>query len=808
MNWIIDTISWYFFIFVLGIIFQPIATWLFPKTPDRGYAFAKAIGILVLTYIFLSLGVLRILPFDRTAINVVLFACAFVLHRRWFVGRKVSLHTWIKSNIPTLKWVLVVELLFIVSLFGWVIVRGQEPTIRGLEKFMDYGFMQSIQRSTYMPPLDMWYSADIETRPKGYYINYYYFGHLSGALLTKFSGVAPEVGYNLILANLFALGMTMTFSLVTGFLTMMESAMHYTKNKLSSRMLALFGLLGAFLVNMAGNWHVIYIFTRGYENEKPVPPWAALPDLMAQWSMIGRSFPDVLGGLRDYSKYWYPNATRFIPNTIHEFPSYSYVVADLHGHVFDIPFVLISLAIIMLILAPLIIQKWRMRWSADGVEHLKHKGEPETPWEHTVYAWLGKGKLAQFAVKCIQAQIPVVFLLAFMAAVHYMTNAFNGPIYLLFFAMILFALHWFTLELVLSLAVLGFGFFYFSAPFSLFFEPFASSVGVNCGYPLAEMLFGKSADVVRAFGPFMVQQGNCQVSALYQLVILWGLFWFFGVLLAGIAWITQKYRTITEDTTVQHSLRMWVAPDIFVLCVFAFGSMLIIIPEFFYVKDIYPTHFRANTMFKMGYQAYLMMSLMIPYVVWRLHFIPLHYRKLANGLKSAALIAILLVSPYIIFAVQSYYGQLTRPVQLDGTIWLQKEFPDTYEIVQFFNTEITGQPVILEAQGDSYTDYNVISAYTGLPTVAGWWVHEWLWRGSADVVGARIPHIEAIYRSASVTDARALLRKYAVRYVVISPMERQKYEVNDMKIDEKKFAALGTEVFRTTSGKGVVYKMK
>ena len=49
------------------------------------------------------------------------------------------------------------------------------------------------------------------------------------------------------------------------------------------------------------------------------------------------------------STYWYPNATRFIPKTIHEFPSYSYVVADLHGHVYDIPFVLLSISILFII---------------------------------------------------------------------------------------------------------------------------------------------------------------------------------------------------------------------------------------------------------------------------------------------------------------------------------------------------------------------------------------------------------------------------------------------------------------------------
>jgi uncharacterized membrane protein len=51
--------------------------------------------------------------------------------------------------------------------------------------------------------------------------------------------------------------------------------------------------------------------------------------------------------------YWYPDATRFIgfdpdtkDKTIHEFPAYSFIVADLHGHMNDIAVVLLIVAIL------------------------------------------------------------------------------------------------------------------------------------------------------------------------------------------------------------------------------------------------------------------------------------------------------------------------------------------------------------------------------------------------------------------------------------------------------------------------------
>lgn len=54
-------------------------------------------------------------------------------------------------------------------------------------------------------------------------------------------------------------------------------------------------------------------------------------------------------------------------------------------------------------------------------------------------------------------------------------------------------------------------------------------------------------------------------------------------------------------------------------------------------------------------------------------------------------------------------------------------FKLTYQAYIWLNKNVKGQPVVLEACGDSYQNYdNRVSAMTGLPTVLGWYVHEWL----------------------------------------------------------------------------------
>ena len=92
-----------------------------------------------------------------------------------------------------------------------------------------------------------------------------------------------------------------------------------------------------------------------------------------------------------------------------------------------------------------------------------------------------------------------------------------------------------------------------------------------------------------------------------------------------------------------------------------------------------------------------------------------------------------------------YYADLETYHGLNGVSWLQRQFPEQYDVIVWFNKNVSGQPVILEAPGDSYTDFNVISAYTGLPTVSGWFVHEWLWRGDSSFPQARVSDITQIY---------------------------------------------------------------
>jgi len=102
--------------------------------------------------------------------------------------------------------------------------------------------------------------------------------------------------------------------------------------------------------------------------------------------------------------------------------------------------------------------------------------------------------------------------------------------------------------------------------------------------------------------------------------------------------------------------------------------------------------------------------------------------------------------------------------------------PGEYDAIQWLTKNVTGRPVIMEAIGDSFSEFGRVSAYTGLPTVLGWKGHEWQWRGSFAPQGSRAADVDAAYSTTDVQAARTVLDKYQVELVYVGPLERQTYE--------------------------------
>lgn len=439
---IIIVFKWWVVFLIIGVSFLPLTSKIFSNFIDKGYIFSKILGLLFISYTIFILGALHLLKFNQ--LNILLVWILLLIPQILLIKNKKI----ISRN--DYKFFLIEEVIFLFALFLWSYIKGFNPDVHDLEKYMDFGFINSILRSEYFPPKDMWLSP--------FSINYYYFGHLFTAVATKISNIPSFISFNLMLASIFAFTFTMSFSIGINLINKIK--------KYSVKKSIILGLFFAYVVSFAGNLQTLYAFFTHYESEYPKPLWELALSLT--------TFPN---------SYWYPSATRFIYHTIHEFPLYSFVVADLHGHVLDIPVVLTMLGIFLM----LIFNK--------------------------------------------KISYSITILLSFLLSVAYMTNAWDGLIYLGLSLIFIFFINLLTqnekttrrllntiITSIKPTLLLLISFFIFSFIFNKNFIPFASGIGLNCS-PNFLIKIGK-------IGPLIFEDGFCQISPIWTIFILYGFYIF------------------------------------------------------------------------------------------------------------------------------------------------------------------------------------------------------------------------------------------------------------------------------------------
>ncbi|MGN0034338.1 MAG: DUF2298 domain-containing protein, partial [Coriobacteriales bacterium] len=303
--------KWWLCLMLLGLVVLPATTSLFGRFADRGYAFAKICGLGAVALASFVAGTIHLLPLDAWALWVIV-AALVAAQVVWLARRarpRVRLH-WIVRDPGFWGHVFSEELVFLAAFVFWCWVRAHTPDLSGLEKPMDHGFVKAILDSSYLPAQDMWHS--------GTGINYYYFGQFVTAVLCRLTGIDSGIGYNLMVATTFAATVSASSALVYDLVRL-----HGRSGRLSA---VVGGAISAGVVSLGGNGHAFV--------------YRVVMPLLDKIGIVSYDKP-----------YWLADATRYIncfegskDATIHEFPSYSFVVADLHAHMLDIMFVIVFIA--------------------------------------------------------------------------------------------------------------------------------------------------------------------------------------------------------------------------------------------------------------------------------------------------------------------------------------------------------------------------------------------------------------------------------------------------------------------------------
>ncbi len=780
----LDFILWYVIISALGWLVFPIIFRLVPNLPDRGFSFAKIFGLLLWGYLYWIFGRLGITANNLAGLLftlTLLAALAIILIRK---KTDPAPATWIREHK---NLIITVEVLFLACFAGWAIIRTFNPEIVGTEKPMELAFINAILRSETLPPNDPWLS--------GYAISYYYFGYIMMAMMAKLAGTLGSVAFNLGVSLIFSLSAIGSFGILYNLLALSR------KDWKSQTFPA---LLGPFFTLIISNWegflhflHSSGLFWNGSgAQSSPFWNWLDIQDLVNP--PTGDSF----------GHWWWWRASRVIQDydfsgfgkeVISEFPFFSFLLADLHPHVLSLPFVfLIVVFALELFLRP----------------------------RDDQFRWLN---LIPLEISPI-----FFFLLAWLAGSMAFLNIWNFPMYVGFLAGAYGLRNsrerssWQISEIIRDIiylgATLGITGVFLYLPWYLGFASQAGGIIPNVIY------ITRGSQFWVMFGPLLVpifiwtvsiwrkqtDRRSLKTGLSLTGILVMGLFVLMLVIVGGLNWLPISnsedlmrlflssvggtdlnqvmaegiLRRLTTPGTlitlfVLSSLALGLVfhkktsnsqtgkgalPDQFILLLILAGFILVLVPEFIFLRDLFG--YRINTIFKFYYQTWLLWSIAAAYGTITLF----------RSIKSPASILVSTVLAFSMFmalfypviSIQSKTNNFSRPEgrTLDG----ESLFPSTDAEGAAW---LRGAPpgVIAEAVGGSYSSRHArMATYSGNQNVLGWDFHEIQWRGDGSLVWPRKEKVATLYCTHSWETAQIILKEFQIRYVVIGDVEYSTYQ--------------------------------
>ena len=837
-------IIWYALMFIFGLLAFPLLFTILPGLPDRGYAIAKIAGLLIVAWLVWAGGTLHFLVWTPAGILAAmallgLVSVVLLLRRREAFFAHVRTHG---------RYFLIVEGLTLALFLGFVLVRLGNPDLwaqtLGGEKPMDFSYFNAVLRSTVFPPYDPWYSGGYMNY---YYFGYVLVGvptkllgimpsiayNLVLPMLYAFTGIgAFAVAYNLVASRLFNprddgdSDPAATFRARRRWALRTPAGSPYVAGIGAIVLCVLVGNLDTPRVLLSG-----IASSGGYSSTQSDAYDTLLTDFIArtgreptdienQQLQIEATHPSLSSQLNlswiDTQRYingltngisrvitmgylpigpdrWFWAPTRILgelPNAsseIVEMPFFTFVYADLHAHMIDMPIELLVMAWLLAeILSAGLIR--RRTWVAVAATIFGALAVGVTfatnSWDWYTYmilaiaglvfaAFLRGGPLNRRTVIPFVAQIVGFFAAQQIVGLPFRTyfaTAFNSvelfrgnktplwaylDIHGVFLFFVVSLLLWQTARilrrtyirdllnsarvLLLILAVVGVG-------------ALLTFILTTVSLP-----FGGSPDFPLGLGPF-------PIALICVPLLTWAAILFF------LPDQSREMRMVLALTGLAVGL--------------TFGVELIVLQG-----DIG----RQNTIFKFYEQVWLMFSVVGGIgLAWLMRASERWQPMLRSPWLAGCALLLSVAALYPVMATQGKIAMRMAPQAphtLNGLDYMQdavyvqgdKAIPlnADLKLITWMQDNIQGSPVILEAQLPEYQLGSRIAMNTGLPTVLGYRFHQSQQRTldpMGTLVWGRVANIGAMYKTTSIPVVEQLLRVYNVKYIVVGALEQATYD--------------------------------
>jgi YYY domain-containing protein len=675
---------------------------------------------------------------------------------------------------------------------------------------MEFAYLNAIIRSTVFPPYDPWHA--------GGFMNYYYFGWVIVGTLVKLTGIVPWVAYNLAVPTLFALtgvgAFSVAYSLAEGdrATRLAGDAQPYSGMRTGS---LLAGLAGLFFVTISGNLGNVKLLIDQFSQRGTLAVQSSIPGftkLIAAFSGIANVLQHK-ATLDFPNDWWFWNASRVIPDTINEFPFFTFTYADLHAHMIALPITLLALASVVSLAMHL-----PRRARAGGSED----AEP-SPWSISLH------------------ELFAIVLLGFVIGSLRATNTWDFPTYAIAGLIALVVLEitrrgpafaaarpdgiqaWLAFSLRAAVSVLW-RFIILFAVGSVAFYPYTSHYA-SAYAGLEQYKEGKTAigdylthwgffialAVVYLVAEFAAQRRERRLASWLPdaLPLIAGVV----VFLVLVGWILGVRIWLIALPMAFAALLLALGRNLpparrTALLLLALALAITMGVEVLRQKDDIG---RMNTVFKFYLQAWTLFGVSLAFglaaFAARLEFRRSALGKLAWAVVGVLFVGTMLYPPFAARAkIRDRFSAEASPRGLDGMAYMDKAqyfdngqdllLADDKAAMLWLMQNVRGSPTILEAQVPEYRWGSRFSVYTGLPTVQGWNWHQRQQRSivpSAEVE-RRVADVAEAYNTTDLVRARQLLDRYDVRYVIVGQEERAFYNPGGL----AKFAELENQGYLKT----------
>jgi YYY domain-containing protein len=550
------------------------------------------------------------------------------------------------------------------------------------------------------------------------------------------------------------------------------------------------GLAGTFFVVIIGNLGEAKLLIDQFASRGPGTVQSSLPGVAKLGNAL-LGFAAVLSGkatLDFPNDWWFWNASRVIPETINEFPFFTFTYADLHAHMIALPITLLGLAIAVAIVRSL------------DTRSLSAAQEP-SPWHVSL------------------PELLLILMLGFVVGALRATNTWDFPTYILVGLIALVVLEA-SRRLVLPFPDLldeRLAFLFRSAvavlwrtaillfTASLLFYPYTKYYATAyAGLQRYKEATTKLPDYLTVWGFFLalvavyliselVQQARDRsvprwIRAILPAIIV------AVILLVGAGWVLGARIWLIALPLAALAIILSCGRDLppsrrLLLLLIGLALAITMGVEVVRQKDDIG---RMNTVFKFYLQAWVLLA--IASAVGLASWIPRSlgwrpgWRRLAWAVTLVLFFGVMLYPPFAARAkVRDRFSAAASPHTLDGTAYMEKaeyfdhdrdmKLADDKAAILWMLENVQGSPVILEGVTPGYRWGNRFSIYTGLPAVQGWDWHQKQQRSvvPSTVIDRRLAHVAEIYDTADLARAQKLLEYYGVEYIIVGELERAYY---------------------------------